>query len=116
MTPEERILRLENAFSTLVELARTQSERMDEYERRTEDFHRRMEGIAERMEGIAESQKQTGANLSALTEIVAELGRAQKRTEEKLAQTDEQLRTTDEQLRALAATVNRYIESRGGQD
>jgi ABC-type transporter Mla subunit MlaD len=109
MTPEERILRLENAFSTLVELARTQSERMDEYERRTEDFHRWMEDLQRRMEGIAELQEQTGSNLSALTEIVADLGRAHQRTEEKLAQ-------TNEQLSALAATVNRYIESKGGRE
>ena len=99
MTEQERILRLENAFSTLVELARTQSERMDEYERRTEELARTQRETAEMLREVAdaqkrlaraqeeltEAQKTTEANLSALTIIMADLGRAQARTERALA-------------------------------
>jgi predicted nucleic acid-binding protein len=67
MSTEERVLQLENAFKTLVELARTQNERMDEYERRSEE--------------LAEAQKQTATHISVLAEVMAELGRAQTRTE-----------------------------------
>ena len=90
MKTEERVLRLENAFSTLVELARTQSERMDDYERRTEELAQTQKELAQaqkelteeqkRLTGaqteLAESQNRTETNLSALTVIVAELGRA----------------------------------------
>jgi chromosome segregation ATPase len=96
MSAEERVLRLENAFSTLVGLARTQSERMDEYERRSEELaeahERRSKEIAEaqkqtesRIEGLAEAQKQTEAHISVLAKVMAHLGRAQTRTEKALA-------------------------------
>ena len=78
MSTEERLLRLENAFTTLVELARNSDERMD----RT---HSRMDALE--------------SNLSALTDIVGEVARNQRRT--------------DEQLNNLAILVERYIS--GGQ-
>jgi hypothetical protein len=81
MSTEERVLRLENAFSTLVELARTQSERMDEYEHRSEELAKTQNRMEAHLEELAEAQKQTGAQISALAEIMAELGRAQTRTE-----------------------------------
>jgi hypothetical protein len=105
MSTEDKVLRLENALSTLVELARTHSERMDEYERRTEesaqaqkqltDVQRRLteeqtrltESQRRLMEGqiqLTEGQKQTEVNMSALITIVADLGRAQLRTEQTL--------------------------------
>src|SRR5215213_2947934 len=98
MTPEQRILRLENAFSTLVELARTQSERIDESDRRTEFLaelaktqSERTDGVVEliraqsertdeygrRMEELVEAQKRTEAHLSVLATVVEGLGRAQ---------------------------------------
>ena len=121
MTPEERLLRLENAFSTLAELAKTQRDRMDNPERRIEllidlaggqnvrikECERLMEETRQTLKEVAEAQKQNGAHLTVLNSIVEELGRAQRRTEEKLAETDEALRT-------LAATVDRYIENKGG--
>jgi uncharacterized protein YoxC len=98
MKTEERVLRLENAFSTLIELARTQSERMDEYGRRTEELAqgqkeltRAQTELTEAQTGLAEAQKQTEANLSALMTIVAELGRAQLRTEQALANLSEKV-------------------------
>jgi predicted nuclease with TOPRIM domain len=95
MSTEDRVLRLENAFSTLVELARTQSERMDEYEHRSEELavaqkrmDARMEELAEaqkrtevRMGELAEAQKQTEAHISVLAQVMADLGRAQAHTE-----------------------------------
>jgi chromosome segregation ATPase len=81
MGTEERVLRLENAFSTLVELARTQSERMDEYEHRSEEYERRSAEYERRSDELAEAQKQTQAHISVLAEIMADLGRAQTRTE-----------------------------------
>ncbi len=63
MTTEERLLRLENAFTTLVELARNMDERMDRSGSRMDMF---------------------AANLSALSEIVGEVARNQKRTDEQL--------------------------------
>jgi methyl-accepting chemotaxis protein len=85
MSTEERVLQLENAFRTLVELAHTQSERMDEYERRSEELAVRMEKVAVRMEEVAEAQKQTEAHISVLAQVMADLGRAQTRTEGALA-------------------------------
>jgi len=98
MTTEERVLRLENAFSTLIELARTQSERMDEYERRTEELAQTQNKLAQTQneltqtqKELTQAQKQTEANLSALATIVAEIGRAQLRTEQALTNLSERV-------------------------
>jgi hypothetical protein len=105
MTTDERVLRLENALSTLVELARTQSERMDEYERRTEEMAQSQTDLAQAQTGLTqaqtgltqaqteltEAQKQTEANLSALLVIVSDLGRAQLRTERTLEKLSEKV-------------------------
>ena len=138
MTPEERMRMdaYERRTEALAELAKTQDKRLDESERRIElliglastqnsrmnEYERLMGGIAQALNDLVEAQKeltesqkelreaqkQTEAHLSVLSTIVEELGRAERRTEEKLAE-------TDEQLRALAATVDRHIESKGGQ-
>jgi gamma-glutamyl:cysteine ligase YbdK (ATP-grasp superfamily) len=94
--PEERLVRLENAFSTLAELAKAQSERTENSERRIEllidlastqhvrikECERQMEEIrqilkegAEAQKELRELQKQNEAHLSVLSTIVAELGR-----------------------------------------
>ena len=80
MTTEERLLRLENAFATLVELARNTDERLDDNNSRVTTIE---------------------ANLSALSDIVAEVAKNQKRT--------------DEQLNNLAILVERYIGRGGSQ-
>lgn len=74
MTTEERLLRLENAFATLVELARNIDERLDDNDSRASSIE---------------------ANLSALSDIVAEVAKNQRRT--------------DEQLNNLAILVQQYI-------
>jgi uncharacterized coiled-coil protein SlyX len=63
MTTEERLLRLENAFTTLVELARNIDERLDDQDSRINTVE---------------------TNLSALSDIVAEVAKNQKRTDEQL--------------------------------
>lgn len=113
MSTEERILRLENAFTTLEELAaksdvRTSdlekhfqmltqlavsaSERADTHESWINSLGTRMEELAESHKGLAEAQgelaeaqKQTEAHLSVLSEVMTDLGRAQARTENALA-------------------------------
>jgi DNA repair exonuclease SbcCD ATPase subunit len=78
MSTEERVLQLENAFRMLVELARIQSERMDEYERRSEQL---ADEFDRRFGELTEAQKQTEAHISVLADVMSELGRAQTRTE-----------------------------------
>lgn len=63
MTSEERLLRLENAFATLVELSRNMDERMDESNAR---------------------QSTLENNLTALSQIVVELAQAQRGADERL--------------------------------
>ena len=63
MSTEERVIRLENAFSTLIELARVQSERLDEPN--------------ERLTAL-------GNNLTALSQIVVEIAQGQRRADERL--------------------------------
>jgi predicted nuclease with TOPRIM domain len=98
MTPEERLLRLENALSTLAELAKAQSERTENSERRIgllidlastqhariKECERQMEEIrqtlkegAEAQKELREAQKQNEAHLAVLNSIVEELGRGQ---------------------------------------
>jgi uncharacterized coiled-coil protein SlyX len=92
MTTEERLLRLENAFTTLVELARNIDERLDGHDSRMNTFE---------------------ANLSALSDIVAEVAKNQRRTDEQLNSLAANQRRTDEQLNSLAALVERYIREDG---
>ena len=92
MTTEERLLRLENAFTTLVELARNIDERLDDYNSRTDTLE---------------------ANLSALSDIVAEVAKNQRRTDEQLNILTANQRRTDEQLNNLAGLVERYIQGGG---
>jgi hypothetical protein len=80
MSTEERLLRLENAFATLVELARNIDEQLDDNDSRVNTIE---------------------ANLSAITDIVAEVAKNQRRT--------------DEQLNNLAFLVERYISGGGPQ-
>ena len=113
MNTEDRVLRLENAFSTLVELARTQSERMDESDHRfdklVDEYDRRFDKIvdehARRFAELAEAQKQTEAHISVLAEVMADLGRAQARTEAALTR-------TEGALTSLTERFEQYVSSR----
>ena len=121
MTAEERLLRLENAFTTLVELARNMDERLDDHHSRLSTLETNLSALSDIVAEVAKSQRRTDEQLK----IVAA---SQRQTEEQLKivaasqrQTEEQLkivsanqRRTDEQLNSLAATVERYI--RGDSD
>jgi archaellum component FlaC len=94
MTTEERLLRLENAFATLVELAGNIDERLDDNNSRSDAIE---------------------ANLSALSDIVAEVAKNQRRTDEQLNNLTINQKRTDEQLNNLAILVERYISGGGNQ-
>lgn len=113
MSTEERVLRLENAFTTLEELAAKSNERTSDLEKHFKmltqlavsaneraDTHEswinslgtQMDELAESQKGLTgaqkelvEAQRQSAAHLSVLAEIVRDLGRAQTRTEDALA-------------------------------
>lgn len=105
MSTEDRVLRLENAFSTLVELARTRSERMDEDEHRSEELAVAQKRMDARMEELTQVQKQTEAHISVLAQVMAELGRAQAHTEAALTR-------TEAALTSLTERFEQYIISR----
>jgi ABC-type transporter Mla subunit MlaD len=105
MSTEERVLRLENAFATLEELATKSDERTSDLEKHFKmlpqlavsaserpDTHEswinslgtRMEELAESHKELAEAQRQSEAHLSVLAQIVRDLGHAQARTEKAL--------------------------------
>lgn len=81
---EPRIRNVEEAMQMLTQLALRADERMDTLDQHADDFDKKMGELAE-------MQKLTEANLSALTSIVADLGRAQTRTEKALASLSEKL-------------------------
>jgi hypothetical protein len=70
MTTEERLLRLENAFATLVELSQVQSERIDEKDEWGRQFNAHLNVLGERMTELAGAQVQTEKALAALIERV----------------------------------------------
>jgi archaellum component FlaC len=70
MTTEERLLRLENAFTTLVELSRNMDERIDDSNERQSTLENNLSALEN--------------NLTALSQIVIELAQAQQRTDERL--------------------------------
>lgn len=109
MSTEERVLQLEKAFRLLVDLARTQSERMDEYERRSEQFANEFD---RRTGELVEAQKQTEAHLSVLSQIMANLGRAQARTEAALTNLGSAQTRTEAALTSLTERFEQYITSR----
>jgi hypothetical protein len=73
---------------------------MDAQDRRLDDFGTRMAALVEAQRETQESQKQAAAGLSALVQIVADLGRAQTRTEQALA--------------SLTERFDRYIGAQDG--
>ncbi|HEY0324278.1 MAG TPA: hypothetical protein VGC66_25250 [Pyrinomonadaceae bacterium] len=92
MSTEDRVLKLENAFATLVGLVRNMDERMDESNSRI---------------AVIES------NLGALSQIVLELAQSQKRSDERLDKVTERLDKLTERVDRLADTVEKFInESR----
>ncbi len=95
MATEERLLRLENAYITLSDLAARAEERAAKVDERLDTLTELALNFDSRMDGVTETQARTEANLAALTTIVGEIGIKVDR---------------------LAGTVERYIsEGRNGQ-
>ncbi len=70
MTTDERVLRLENAFSTLIELARVQSERLDESNERLTALENNLTALSQIVVELAQGQRRTDDRLDRLTALV----------------------------------------------
>lgn len=77
MSTEERLLRLENAFSILVELARSTDERMDE-------LLAAQANSEAKIAALADAQLNTERALTTLAERVTELAEAQTHIDRRL--------------------------------
>jgi len=112
MSTEERLLRLENAFATLVELPRNIDERLDPTGSRVNTLESNLSALSDIVAEVARNQKRTYEQLNRTDELlknlVAEGDRNQKRIEERL-------KRTDEQLAGLAALVEKNIRGAGNQ-
>jgi uncharacterized protein YukE len=102
MTTEERVLRLENAFATLSEMMAQEKSRTDTLLQLVRDHDDRSEKQMGWINQLGSTQAQMETNLSALTAIVSDLGRAQTRTEDALTAL---VRRVD----ALAEMMERHV-------
>jgi predicted nucleic acid-binding Zn-ribbon protein len=101
VSTEDRVLKLENAFTTLVELVRNMDERMDDSNARTASGETNLAALSQIVLEVE-------TNLVALSQIVLELAQSQKRS-------DERLDKFTERVDRLADTVEKFInESRDG--
>jgi aspartate oxidase len=116
MTTEERLLRLENAFATLSELAAKSNERHDSADDRLDKLLTLAFSADERM-----SQQQTwinelGAEQVRLARAQAELTRAQEQLAAAQERTEAAMAETNERLNNLINVVERFIsEGRNGK-
>lgn len=109
MTTEERLLRLENAFATLSELAAKSNERHDSADDRLDKLLTLALSADERMSQQQEWINELGTGQVSLTRAQAELAVAQARTEAAMAETNERLNN-------LINVVERFIsEGRNGK-
>lgn len=102
MTVEERVIKLENAFSTLAQLAARSDSRTSENEQSLRTLVELARVQSERLDESNERLAAIESNLVALSQIVVELGQAQRRADERMAQ-------MDERLDRLAALVERHV-------
>lgn len=112
MSPEERILRLENAFATLEELAAKSEIRTSDLEEhfkmltqlavsaseRADTHESWINSLGTRMQELAELQRQTDARIAALVE-------AQRETEARLSELAEAQKQTSAHLSVLASIM-----------
>lgn len=133
MSNEDRLLRVENSLSALVELAQKADERMtriEEAQLRSEERWKRAEERWERAEQRWERTEEGVRSLLAIAEIHEREINAMVEAHVKLAEalratqseTDRQLAETNERLNSLIEVVERYISERrharesGGQE
>lgn len=102
MTTEERVLKLENAFSTLAQIAARQDARMADTERSIRLLLELAQVQSSRIDDGDERQKQTDAHLDVLGQRMTELAAAQINTERLIS-------SLTEHVDRLAETVERHI-------
>ena len=109
MTTEERLLRLENAFATLAELAAKSNERHDSADDRLDKLLTLALSADERLSQQQAWINELGEAQARLAQAQAELSQAQARTEAAMAETNERLNN-------LINIVERFIsEGRNGK-
>ena len=102
MATEERLLRLENAFATLAELA--------------SNHHERISGLEQSFQMLVELARSADERMDQHLAWINQLGEAQANTETKMAAlTDAQIRT-DEALSRLAESQAKLAESQAHSD
>jgi chromosome segregation ATPase len=133
MSTEDRVLRLENAFATLVELAAEQNRRMSDQQRRVERIEESFvalieltrshhDGIEElkaaqtdterRIGALADAQIRSEERVTGLTDAMQRLTDAMQRLADAMQRLADAQTHTDQRLDALIDIVR---DSRGGQ-
>ena len=106
---EARLTRLEDAFVTLVELARIADERLDRADERMNKVDERMDRAENTLVTLVELARIADERIDTFDEKMAVILEAQARTDAKLAEIAEAQVHTDERLNALIDVVDRYI-------
>jgi chromosome segregation ATPase len=128
MSVEDRVLRLENAFATMSELAAGLQSRTDTLAELAAKSESRTDNLAQMMNSLvqlavsASERADTheswinalGSQAEELAAAQVELTKAQARTESSLAETNERLAETNERLNSLINVVERFISERHG--
>jgi hypothetical protein len=104
---ESRLIKLEDAFVTLTEMARLIDERMDSTDQRTEKNESRLIKFEDAFVMLTEMARLTDVRMDAMDVRVDTLGQAM----DSLGQTAQA--HTDERLNVLIDTVDRYISKNG---
>jgi DNA repair exonuclease SbcCD ATPase subunit len=115
MATEERLIRLENAFATLAELASNQHERANTLEQSlaelASEHHERIFTLEQSFQMLVQLAQSADERMDQHLAWINQLGEAQANTESKLAAlTDAQIRT-DEALSRLADSQARLADS-----
>ena len=113
MSAEEKLLRLENALTTLVELSQKSDERMakiEESQANAENLIGRLAAVT--TAGFQDINEKIGVLVDSHTRLLD----SQAKLTESQAHTDKQLTETNERLNILIGVVERYFsEGRNGK-
>jgi septal ring factor EnvC (AmiA/AmiB activator) len=112
MSVEDRVLRLENAFATLVEIQRGLEERFDTHETWINELGRHQAELTATQAELTVTQAELTAAQAELTAAQAELTAAQAELTKAQARTEATLVETNERLNNLINVVERFISER----
>jgi hypothetical protein len=123
MTDEAmRLTRLENAFVTLVDLARTADGRLDHMSQNVNQHESRLARLEASFVTLVDLAQNTGERLddvtgaiNTLSRVTVALAEAQTHTNTKLAELAEAGARTDERLNVLINIVERQISKNGDE-